>query len=61
MYTRHLFVAALALAAAIDVATGSVLSFNRTRWRAPNYLTSRSIAAGAINVHIQPHSHDDVG
>ncbi len=61
MRCQRLFIAALALAATLYVEAGSVLSFNRTRWRAPNYVTSRSTVLGAINVHIQPHSHDDVG
>lgn len=39
----------------------SPLSTLKSRWQAPEYITSRVVLPSAINVHIQPHSHCDLG
>ena len=52
-----LFVALLAP----TLARKPVLSFDRIAHHAPRYNTTSRLVAGAINVHIQPHSHQDIG
>jgi hypothetical protein len=37
------------------------LEFDRAKRAAPVFTTSSSVVAGAINVHLQPHTHNDLG
>ena len=38
-----------------------VLEFPRSKRAAPVFTTSATVVPGALNVHIQPHSHNDLG
>ena len=52
----------LAASAPPRACAAPVLAFaRRATHRSPRYNTSSRVLPGAINVHIQPHSHDDVG
>jgi hypothetical protein len=62
---RALIPRARALIVALSLSAASagapVLAFDRAERKAVRYNTSSRVLPGAINVHMQPHSHDDVG
>ena len=53
--------AAAVTAVSVVLANASPFSFNNDRWKPPTYVTPTTTLPKVINVHIQPHSHCDLG
>ena len=51
----------LHVVAFISYVTASPFTLSNKRWQAPSYNTPKSAASQVINVHVQPHSHCDLG